>query len=49
MGAGEAIATVWPGWDVVGTWLPCALAARQRLLAQPDLIGQLIGFVTEKR
>lgn len=44
-----APATVWPGWDVVGTWQPCALAARQRLLAQPDLIGQLIGFVAEKR
>ncbi|WP_157538869.1 elongation factor P maturation arginine rhamnosyltransferase EarP [Hydrogenophaga flava] len=41
--------TVWPGWDVVNTWQPCALAARQRLQAQPDLIGQLIGFVTGKR
>jgi uncharacterized repeat protein (TIGR03837 family) len=41
--------TVWPGWDVVNTWQPCALAARQRLQAQPDLISQLIGFVTGKR
>ena len=41
--------TVWPGWDVVLGWGACVLAARDRLLAQPDLASQLIGFVTEKR
>lgn len=44
-----APATAWPGWDVVSTWQPCALAARQRLEAQPELVGQLLGFATEKR
>ena len=43
-----APATVWPGWDTVRGWQACALAARQRLLAQPDLISQLLGFVAEK-
>lgn len=42
-------ATAWPGWDVVSTWQSCVRAAQQRLVAQPDLISQLIGFVTEKR
>lgn len=40
---------VWPGWDVVDSWRPCAQAARQRLLAQPDLTSQLLEFVAEKR
>jgi uncharacterized repeat protein (TIGR03837 family) len=40
---------VWPGWDVVDSWRPCVLAARERLLAQPDLTSQLLGFVNEKR
>lgn len=42
-------ATVWPGWDIVQGWGPCVRAARQRLLAQPDLVSQLLGFVAEKR
>lgn len=39
----------WPGWAVVDSWRTCVQAARQRLLAQPDLSTQLIGFVAEKR
>lgn len=39
----------WPGWAVVDSWRACALAARERLLAQPDLVTQLLGFVAEKR
>lgn len=39
----------WPGWAVVDSWRPCAQAARERLLAQPDLVTQLLGFVAEKR
>jgi uncharacterized repeat protein (TIGR03837 family) len=42
-------AQVWPGWAVVDGWRPCVLAARARLLAQPDLSQQLLEFVTEKR
>lgn len=42
-------AAVWPGWDVVHSWRACTLAARDRLLAQPDLVSQLIGYVAEKR
>ncbi|MDR6216051.1 elongation factor P maturation arginine rhamnosyltransferase EarP [Paracidovorax wautersii] len=30
------------------TWRACVLAARQRLLAQEDLLTQLLGFVAEK-
>jgi uncharacterized repeat protein (TIGR03837 family) len=41
--------TLWPGWDEVRRWSACALEARQRLLVQPDLVSQLIGFVAEKR
>ena len=44
-----APATAWPGWEVVRGWGACVLAAKERLLAQPDLVGQLLGFVTEKR
>ncbi|MGM9426693.1 elongation factor P maturation arginine rhamnosyltransferase EarP [Hydrogenophaga sp. MI9] len=40
---------VWPGWETVRGWSGCALAARQRLLAQADLTSQLLGFVAEKR
>lgn len=40
---------VWPGWEVVDSWKPCALAARERLLAQPDLVTQLLEFVEKKR
>ncbi|MDP2261738.1 MAG: elongation factor P maturation arginine rhamnosyltransferase EarP [Hydrogenophaga sp.] len=39
----------WPGWAVVDSWRACAQAARERLLAQPDLVTQLLGFVGEKR
>jgi uncharacterized repeat protein (TIGR03837 family) len=41
--------SVWPGWDAVDSWRPCVLAARARLLAQPDLTSQLLEFVAEKR
>lgn len=40
---------VWRGWTVVDGWRDCVRAARARLLAQPDLSQQLIGFVTGKR
>jgi uncharacterized repeat protein (TIGR03837 family) len=40
---------VWPGWNAVDEWRGCALAARERLLAQPDLITQLLEFVEKKR
>jgi uncharacterized repeat protein (TIGR03837 family) len=40
---------VWPGWAVVDQWRHCALAARDRLLAQPDLVSQLLEFVAKKR
>jgi len=40
---------VWPGWEVVDRWRDCVLAARARLLAQPDLTRQLLEFVAEKR
>jgi uncharacterized repeat protein (TIGR03837 family) len=39
----------WPGWAVIDGWRGCVRAARERLLAQPDLSQQLIGFVTGKR
>jgi uncharacterized repeat protein (TIGR03837 family) len=45
VGGGDA----WPGWDEVDRWRPCVLAARQRLLKQPDLVSQLLGFIQEKR
>jgi uncharacterized repeat protein (TIGR03837 family) len=41
--------TRWPGWAVVDSWRPCVRAARERLLAQPDLLTQLLGFADEKR
>jgi uncharacterized repeat protein (TIGR03837 family) len=44
-----APSSVWPGWAEVRQWGACARAARERLLAQPDLVSQLLGFVTEKR
>lgn len=40
---------VWPGWEVVDSWKHCALAGRERLLAQPDLVTQLLEFVAKKR
>jgi uncharacterized repeat protein (TIGR03837 family) len=48
-GIDRAESGVWPGWVVVDGWRDCVRAARARLLAQPDLSQQLIGFVTEKR
>ena len=41
--------TVWPGWTEVNAWRICVLAARERLLAQPDLVSQLLEFMAEKR
>ncbi len=41
--------SVWPGWPVVRSWGNCVRSARERLLAQPDLVSQLLGFVAEKR
>lgn len=48
-GLAEHDAPVWPGWAVVNSWRDCVQAARARLLAQPDLTTQLLGFVAEKR
>jgi len=48
-GIASAQRGVWPGWAGVDDWRDCVQAARNRLLAQPDLNQQLIGFVTEKR
>ncbi len=48
-GLAEPDAAVWPGWAVVNNWRDCVQAARARLLAQPDLTTQLLGFVAEKR
>jgi uncharacterized repeat protein (TIGR03837 family) len=39
----------WPGWAVVDSWRACVQTARSRLLAQSDLVTQLLGFVLEKR
>ena len=47
-GIGTAQA-IWPDAETLRDWQACALAARSRLLAQPDLCSQLIGFVQEKR
>ncbi|MBD3893898.1 elongation factor P maturation arginine rhamnosyltransferase EarP [Hydrogenophaga sp.] len=40
---------IWPGWTVLESWRACVQAARARLLAQPDLVSQLLQFVAEKR
>ena len=40
---------VWPGWPVVDDWRQCSMAARERLLKQPDLVTQLLDFVQKKR
>jgi uncharacterized repeat protein (TIGR03837 family) len=37
------------GTPALEEWGGCALAARERLLRQDDLLTQLLGFVTEKR
>lgn len=44
-----AASAVWPDAATLAAWGDCALAARQRLLAQADLCSQLLGFVLEKR
>ncbi len=48
-GIEAATGPVWPGWDVVDGWRACVLAARDRLLAQPDLSTQLLEFIAQKR
>ncbi|WP_442907271.1 elongation factor P maturation arginine rhamnosyltransferase EarP [Hydrogenophaga sp. PBL-H3] len=40
---------VWPGPSELDDWRACVQAARARLLAQPDLCTQLLGFVLQKR
>lgn len=40
---------VWPGPGELDNWRACVQAARARLLAQPDLCTQLLGFVAGKR
>jgi uncharacterized repeat protein (TIGR03837 family) len=40
---------VWPGWPTVDAWRDCVLAARARLLAQPDLATQLLELVAKRR
>jgi uncharacterized repeat protein (TIGR03837 family) len=39
----------WPDHATLAQWRECTLQARRRLLLQPDLSSQLIGFVLEKR
>lgn len=46
---GGAAEAAWPGWAVVDGWREVVLAARQRLLAQPDLVTQLSEAVGRKR
>lgn len=48
-GIDTGVGPVWPGWAVVEGWRTCVQAARQRLLAQPDLTTQLLEFIAEKR
>lgn len=40
---------IWPGWTVVNQWRDCVQAARNRLMAQPDLTTQLLEFVLKNR
>lgn len=47
-GIGNA-APVWPDAAALGEWRGCVQAARQRLLAQPELASQLSRFAREKR
>ncbi|MBP3980982.1 elongation factor P maturation arginine rhamnosyltransferase EarP [Acidovorax sp. JG5] len=39
----------WPDDDTLAEWTACVEAARARLLAQDNLVAQLLGFVAEKR
>lgn len=48
-GITHPVGAVWPGWRVVQDWRACALAARERLQAQPDLATQLLEFIAKKR
>jgi len=48
-GIASAESGAWPGWAVVDGWRNCVRSARTRLLAQPDLSQQLLGFVAGKR
>jgi uncharacterized repeat protein (TIGR03837 family) len=45
----DATPARWPDRATLAQWRACTLQARQRLLEQPDLTSQLIGFVLEKR
>ncbi|MEX1166201.1 MAG: elongation factor P maturation arginine rhamnosyltransferase EarP, partial [Hydrogenophaga sp.] len=45
----EPTGSVWPGWAEVDSWRACALAAREHLMTQPDLVSQLLEFVAKKR
>jgi uncharacterized repeat protein (TIGR03837 family) len=47
-GIGKA-SPVWPDAATLNGWRDCVQAARQRLLAQPDLASQLGRFAQEKR
>lgn len=46
---GAPAAAAWPGWAEVDGWREVVQAARQRLLAQPDLATQLAEAVGRKR
>ena len=48
-GIGSEKGAVWPGWTVVDGWRHCVQQARARLMTQPHLSQQLLGFVTGKR
>jgi uncharacterized repeat protein (TIGR03837 family) len=45
----SAPALAWPDRDELARWSLCVRAARAQLLAQPDLVSQLIGWIAEKR
>ena len=48
-GLDDATAGVpWPPQDLQ-SWTDCVVAARTRLSAQPDLVTELLGFVTKRR
>ena len=48
-GLGDPDHARWPAPDEFDAWGTCAQAARERLLAQDDLVSQLLGFVAKKR
>ncbi len=45
----DAAPLQWPDDDTLAEWTACVEAARARLLAQDNLVAQLLGFVAEKR